>query len=144
MGQAKRRGSLEDRIRQAKAQGQDTIEIVANSKEVEPWMSALQTYMTWCSMGYWQQHNYLYEHGTGIKIDDFVIQFRSDATGFDDKDKAVLVKYTGGTVGSFNDLIGKMIWQMDLDVLTKAPVLLEWVDSTGKTKSERLGIKEPA
>ena len=52
MGQAKNRGTYEERVKQAKAQGEDTMEIVVNSKEVAPWMASLQTYMTWCSMGY--------------------------------------------------------------------------------------------
>lgn len=152
MGQAKQRGTWEERVKQAQARIKQIQKehpegsIIMGTREdfdIPEWNGALNRYIQFCSL--YGENTIPWEYGNNIQWGDYVISFDHDAKGYFDKDKAYLCHYSKGTYyGRVKDLLHKMIWDMESPHLLLSdnkdyPEFLECVDSTGTTAIQRAG-----
>ena len=105
--------------------------------DIPEWNQALHSYIHFQT--YFSNNTIPFDTGNSIKFGKDVIQFDSDATGYFDKGRAHVAGYDGGYFGTVNELLPKMVWEMDGEKLQ--PQFLEWVDSNGQTATQRANWK---
>ncbi len=101
--------------------------------------TVIQTYLR-AAVALNKMPNIPYEAGNSIKIgDNYVVAFRSNATSYIDYKNAYLTRYTSNEhLGDMADLCAKYGLDPHFKAEQHLPVyVLEWVDTNGKTASER-------